>query len=479
MILEAGRTTLRIHNFTTSFLASTMEKALSYTETHFDRFVDELKDFLRIPSVSTDPEHAADIRTAASWLADHLKNLGVERVDIMETDGHPIVYGEQLIDPSLPTILVYGHYDVQPPDPLDLWDSAPFEPVVKNGNLYARGSCDDKGQLFMHVKAAESYFKTAGHLPLNVKYIFEGEEEIGSSHLPPFMEANRELLSADVAVVSDTALFGNGVPSITYGLRGLAYVEITLQGPKIDLHSGVYGGAIENPINALAKMIADLHDENHRVTIDGFYDNVIELTDEERATFASLPFNADEWVAEVGASRSKTEAGYTALEGTTARPTLDCNGIWGGFTGEGAKTVLPARASVKISCRLVPGQTTDEITGKLKTHFEKYLPDTMKLTFTNLHGGEGGLVPTDSVAMRAASDAMEGVFGEKPYMIRCGGSIPVVADFKRILGQDTVLMGFGLDSDAIHSPNEHFGIDRFRQGIDSIIRFMHIYASSN
>ena len=329
----------------------------------------------------------------------------------------------------------------------------------------------------MHAKAAESYFKGTGSMPLNVKWIFEGEEEIGSVHLPKFLEDNKDMLAADVAVVSDTALFGTGVPSITYGLRGLAYVQVSLEGPDRDLHSGVYGGAIENPINALAKMIADLHDENHRITIDGFYDMVMPLTDEERTTFASLPFDADEWVAEVGASESKTEAGYSVLEGTTARPTLDCNGIWGGFTGEGAKTVLPSLAHAKISCRLVPGQTPEEITDKLQAHFEKHCPPTMKLTFEDLHGGHGALVDTNSDAMKAASEAMEGVYNEKPYMVRCGGSIPIVADFKKILGQETVLMGFGLDSDAIHSPNEKFGLDRFRAGIDTIIRFMSIYAT--
>lgn len=453
-----------------------MRQALTYTETHFDRFVDELVDFLKIPSVSTDPDHAGDVQAAAEWLATHLRSLGMQKVDVMPTAGYPVVYAEHIVDPSKPTILVYGHYDVQPPDPLDLWDSAPFNPVVKNGDLYARGSCDDKGQLFMHVKAAESFFKGSGTLPLNVKYIFEGEEEVGSANLPIFMKANKELLKADVAVVSDTALFGDGVPSITYGLRGLAYVEVMLEGPDRDLHSGVYGGAIENPINALASMIAALHDDQHRVTIDGFYDNVLPLTAEERSTFASLPFNADEWVKDVGANQARTEEGYSVLEGTTARPTLDCNGIWGGFTGKGAKTVLPARAHAKISCRLVPNQTPDEITAKLKAHFEKHVPPTMRLTFTNLHGGFGALVDTKSDAMMAASEAMEGVFGQKPYMVRSGGSIPVVSDFKKILGQETVLMGFGLDSDAIHSPNEKFGLDRFRQGIDSIIRFMEIYA---
>ena len=451
-----------------------MQKALEYTESHFDSFVDELSTFLRIPSVSTDEAHAADVRRAAEWLADHLRNLGLDGVAVMDTPGHPVVYAEKIGIEGAPTLLVYGHYDVQPPDPMDLWTSPPFEPVVKNGQLYARGSCDDKGQLFMHVKAAEAWMKTSG-MPLNVKYIFEGEEEIGSAHLAAFLEKHRDKLAADVVMVSDTALFGSGVPSITYGLRGLAYVEVMVEACDRDLHSGVYGGAIHNPINALAAMIADLHDENHRVTVNGFYDNVIDLTDEERRTMASLPFNADEWVRETGAKGSITEKPYTALEGTTARPTLDCNGIWGGFTGKGAKTVLPARAHAKISCRLVPGQTPDEITEKLRIHFEKNAPDTVRVTFRNLHGGHGALVDTTGPAMQAASRAMEATYGQKPYFVRTGGAIPIVAEFKRILGLETVLLGFGLDTDAIHSPNEHFGLDRFRAGIDTITRFMAEY----
>jgi len=452
-----------------------MEKALAFAESNFEQFVSELEELLRIPSVSTDPAHRTDVRTAAAWLVDHLKSIGIERAEIMETGGHPVVYGEHLTKPGRPTILVYGHYDVQPPDPLDLWESPPFEPVRKNGTLYARGTCDDKGQLFMHVKAAEAFMKAADGLPLNVKYIFEGEEENGSEHLPAFIERNKDLLAADVVVISDTALFGSGVPSITYGLRGLAYVEVSLTGPDKDLHSGVYGGAIENPINVLAQMIAALHDENHRVTIPGFYDDVVPLSDEERKTFASLPFDEQEWIEAVGVHTARTEEGYSVLEGTTARPTLDCNGIWGGYIGEGAKTVLPSKATAKISMRLVPNQTPKDVTEKMRKYFEYNTPPTMKLKFRDLHGGFGALVDTHSPAMEAASEAMEGVYGEKPYFVRTGGSIPIVADFKKILGLDTVLMGFGLDSDQIHSPNEHFGLDRFRDGIRSIIRFMEIY----
>ncbi len=452
-----------------------MEKVLSYTGDHFDRFVSELDSFLRIPSISTDPAHNEDVLAGANWLADHLRGLDLNRVDVMPTPGHPIVYAEHMVDASLPTILVYGHYDVQPPDPLELWDSPPFEPVIRDNIMYARGTCDDKGQLFMHVKAAEAYLKGGAGLPLNVKYIFEGEEESGSTNLASFIEHHAAMLSADVVLISDTALFGSGIPSITYGLRGLAYVEVTLTGPDKDLHSGVYGGAVENPINALASMIAALHDENHRVTIEGFYDNVRPLTDEERSSFASLPFDDRDWLEEVGVNTACTESGFSVLEGTTARPTLDCNGIWGGYIGKGAKTVLPSEASAKISMRLVPDQTPDEITAKIRAHFETHTPETMKLTFTDLHGGHGALVDTHSPAMEAASTAMENVYGEKPYFVRSGGSIPVVADFKRILGLDTVLLGFGLDSDAIHSPNECFGLDRFQQGIQSIIQFMRLY----
>ncbi len=452
-----------------------MKDALAYAQAHHDDFVEELNDLLRIPSISTDPTYDADVQRAAGWLVDHLKSLGVAQAEAVATGGHPIVFARHIVDETRPTVLVYGHYDVQPPDPLDLWESPPFEPVIKNGDLYARGTCDDKGQLFMHLKALESYVKTDGQPPVNLKFIFEGEEESGSKHLPGFIEAHKDDLAADVVVISDTTLFAPGVPSITYGLRGMAYVEVTLTGPDRDLHSGMYGGAVENPINALARLIAGLHDENHRITIPGFYDNVRPLTDEERATFRALPFDAQAWAAEVGVETTKTEAGYSALEGTSARPTLDCNGIWGGYIGEGAKTVLPSKASAKISMRLVPNQTPEEITDKIRQYFEANTPATMHLTFTDLHGGYGVLVDTNSPAMDAAAQALEGVYGQRPFFTRSGGSIPVVADFKEILGLDSVLMGFGLDSDAIHSPNEHFGLDRFQQGIESIIRFMTIY----
>ena len=453
-----------------------MNEALDYARAHADDFVAQLEDWLRIPSISTDPAYDADVRRAADWLAADFRRIGMQTVEVIETAGHPVVYAAYHAGDDRPTVLVYGHYDVQPPDPMELWESPPFEPVTKDGTLYARGSSDDKGQAFMHVKAAEAYLKGGGGLPVNLKFMIEGEEESGSTHLVPFIEQHRDRLAADVVLISDTSLFAPGVPSITYGLRGLAYVEVTLTGPSRDLHSGVYGGGVENPVNALCKMIADLHDERHRVTIEGFYDDVRDLTEEERATYRSLPFDLDAWKEEIGVTATKTEEGYTPLEGTTARPTLDVNGIWGGYTGKGAKTVLPSKAHAKISCRLVPDQTPGDITAKLRRHFETHTPETMRLEFRDLHGGHGAIVDTSAPAMRAAAEALEGVFGQKPYFTREGGSIPVVADFKRILGLDTVLMGFGLDTDAIHSPNEHFGLDRFQQGIASGIRFLDAFA---
>lgn len=453
-----------------------MDKALSYATAHADAFVDQLIDLLRIPSISTDPAYAEDVQRCAAWLADHLKQIGITEAEVVQTEGHPIVYAEYIHNPALPTVLIYGHYDVQPPDPLELWESPPFEPVLKEGDLYARGSSDDKGQVFMHAKALESYLQSDTPLPVNVKLVIEGEEESGSEQLPHFIAANKEKLAADIVVISDTGMFAPGVPSITYGLRGMSYVEVTLVGPDRDLHSGMYGGGIENPVNALARLISNLHDANHRVTIPGFYDNVVPPTDEERSTFAALPFDAKAWSGKVGVDATKTEAGYTTLEGISARPTLDVNGIWGGYIGEGAKTVLPSKASAKISMRLVANQEPEEISEKIKAYFEANTPPTMKLHFTYLHGGHGVLVDTQSPAMEAAAEALEGVYGRQPYFTRGGGSIPIVAEFKKLLGLDSVLLGFGLDSDAIHSPNEHFGLNRFHEGIEAIVRFFDAYS---
>jgi acetylornithine deacetylase/succinyl-diaminopimelate desuccinylase-like protein len=454
-----------------------MTSALDFARTHADRFESELEDWLRIPSISTDSAYKDDVRRAAEWLVENLKAIGIARAEIRSTNGHPIVYAEHIVDPDRPTVLVYGHYDVQPPDPLELWDSPPFEPVRKNGVLYARGSADDKGQLFMHVKAAEAYLN-GGDPPVNLKFIIEGEEESGSANLVPYIEAHKEELAADVVLVSDTALFGPGIPSITSGLRGMSYCEITLTGPNRDLHSGVYGGAVENPINALSRLIAGLHDSQHRITVPGFYDDVRDMSDDERRAYRELPFDEATWGDSIGIDEARTEEGYSVLEATTARPTLDANGIWGGYTGEGAKTVLPSKASAKISMRLVPDQNPEDIAEKLKAYFEAHTPPTMKLTFTYLHGGHPSVVDTSSPAMQAALDALSAVFDREAHFAREGGSIPVVADFKRILGLDTVLMGFGLASDSIHSPNEHFELKRFHQGIEASIRFMDGFAKS-
>jgi acetylornithine deacetylase/succinyl-diaminopimelate desuccinylase-like protein len=448
-----------------------MELALKYVSNQMSAFVRQLETFLRIPSVSTDANYARDVLRGAEWLRNELLRIGIREAALIETPGHPIIFAKHGNDRSKPTVLCYGHYDVQPPEPYEFWKTPPFEPTLKNGILYARGASDDKGQLFMQVKAVEALLNTKEGLPVNLKFLFEGEEEVGSTNLASFVADHKDLLDADVVLVCDTALFAPDVPSITCALRGLAYVEVELTAASRDLHSGVYGGAVENPANALAKLIADLHDEHHRITIDGFYDDVKDLTPEDREEWARLPFDEDEWKESIGVSEALTEEGYTVLEATTARPTLDVNGIWSGYQGEGAKTVLPARASAKISMRLVPDQKMDDIVEKTRAHFERHTPPTMKLGFKVLHGGSPIVIDTSSAAMKAASDAMETVLGKKPVLTREGGSIPVVADFKNILGLDSILMGFGLYTDAIHSPNEHFGIDRFEQGIKSLIHF--------
>ena len=453
-----------------------MTPALSYAEQNADRFVGELKELLRIPSVSTDPAYADEVRRAAVWLRDHFDAIGMETTDIIETDGHPIVYADHITDPANPTVVVYGHYDVQPPDPLEEWDTDPFEPALHGDRLYARGACDDKGQMFMQVKAAEAYLSGEGDLPVNLKYVIEGEEETGSMAIESYIQSDGSRLDGDVALISDTAMFSPETPSITYGLRGLAYAEITLQGPNRDLHSGNYGGAVDNPINALSRLLADLHDEDHHIAIPGFYDDVRDLTEAERDTYANLPFDEAAWRDTIGIDDVRTEAGYTTLECLSARPTLDVNGIWGGYTGEGAKTVLPSKAHAKLSMRLVPKQSVPDIYDKLEAHLKADVPDTMELSVRRLHGGDPVLVDPSIPPMQAAKDAMGEVRGTDPVFVRNGGTIPVVADFQQHLGLDSVLMGFGLDADAIHSPNESFGLDRFHQGIQAIIRFHDHYA---
>ena len=455
-----------------------ISQALVYSKTHLHRFIDELIDFLRIPSISTIPSSANDVERAANWLVHHLDAIGIQDAKAFPTEGHPIVMAQHVVDPSYPTILVYGHYDVQPVDPLDLWDSPPFSPVIKDGVLYARGACDDKGQLFIHLKALEAWMQTCGAPPVNIKFILEGEEESGSTSLPEFIKTHRDELMADVVVISDSSLFAPGIPSITYGLRGMTYVEITLTGPDRDLHSGTYGGAIHNPINALSALIGKMHDEHHQITMDGFYDRVQPLSKDELEAMDALPFDAKMWAQEVGVETPVMESGYSVLVASTSRPTLDCNGIWGGYTGDGAKTVLPSQANAKISMRLVPDQDPKEIAELTESWLRRHLPSSMHLDFKVIHGAQPVLIDTESTAMTAATKALEDVYHRPPYFTRIGGSIPVVADFKHLLGLDSVLMGFGLDSDAIHSPNEHFGLDRFAEGIEAIIRFHSHYGLS-
>jgi acetylornithine deacetylase/succinyl-diaminopimelate desuccinylase-like protein len=446
-----------------------------YIASNQERFISELFDWLRIPSVSADSRHKNDVRRAAEFLKGKFTEAGLDKIEICETKGHPIVYAEKIIDPSLPTVLVYGHYDVQPADPLNLWNSPPFEPVIKDGKIYARGSCDDKGQVYMHVKAFEVMAKHK-QLPCNVKFMVEGEEEVGSDNLGIFVKQNKERLKADIILISDTALLSLEHPSITTGLRGLSYMEVEVTGPNRDLHSGVYGGAVANPINELCKMIASLHDDKGRVTIPGFYDKVAELTKTEREALNKAPFDLNEYKKELGIEEVTGENGFTTVERTGIRPTLDVNGIWGGYTGEGAKTVLPSKASAKISMRLVPNQVSSEITALFTRHFNSIAPKHVKVKVTAHHGGEPAVTATDSAAYKAASKAFEDVWGKTPIPTRDGGSIPIVALFKRELGLDTVLMGFGLDSDAIHSPNEHYGVKNFLLGIETIVAFYKYFA---
>lgn len=449
-----------------------------YIAKNNDRFLEELFAWLRMPSISADSRHKSDVRNAAEYLHQKLQAAGADNVEICETKGHPIVYGEKLINASWPTVLVYGHYDVQPPDPLALWTTPPFEPEIRDGKIYARGSCDDKGQVYMHVKAFE-IMSQLNLLRCNVKFMVEGEEEVGSDNLASFVKSNRGKLGADVILISDTALISLKHPSITTGLRGLSYMEVEVTGPNRDLHSGVYGGAIANPVNVLCEMIASLHDAEGRVTIPGFYDKVAALTTEERRALNEAPFNLDEYKRDLGIHDIKGEKGFTTLERTGIRPTLDVNGIWGGYTGEGAKTVLPSKASAKISMRLVPNQISAEITKLFTEHFKAIAPSTVSVTVTAHHGGEPAVTPTVSKPFKAAAAAFQEVFGKDPIPTRDGGSIPIVALFKKELGLDTVLMGFGFDSDAIHSPNEHFGVKNFNLGIETIVAFYKHFSKSD
>lgn len=450
-----------------------MQNINSYITEHKQRFLDELIELLKIPSISADSAYKADVLNTAEAIKTSLEDAGCDHVEICETDGYPIVYGEKIIDKNLPTVLVYGHYDVQPPDPLDLWNSPPFEPVIQStelhpeGAIFARGACDDKGQMYMHVKALE-YMTKNNALPCNVKFMIEGEEEVGSENLGIFVANNREKLENDVILISDTGMIAKDVPSITTGLRGLSYVEVEITGPNRDLHSGLYGGAVANPINVLTKMIASLHDENKHITIPGFYDKVENLSDAERAEMAKAPFSLEDYKKALDIDAVYGEEGYTTNERNSIRPTLDVNGIWGGYIGEGAKTVIASKAYAKISMRLVPHQDWEEITELFKSHFESIAPAGVKVKVTPHHGGQGYVTPIDSIGYKAASKAYEQTFGKTPIPQRSGGSIPIVSLFEKELNSKTILMGFGLDSDAIHSPNEHFGIWNYLKGIETI-----------
>lgn len=452
-----------------------MQVIKNYIEQNKARFLDELFALLRFPSISADPKYKDDVLNTAEFVAEKLKEAGADQVEVCTTDGYPIVYGEKIIDSQLPTVLVYGHYDVQPPDPIELWHTPPFEPTLRDGKIYARGACDDKGQFYMHVKAFELMMQT-GSLPCNIKFMIEGEEEVGSDNLGKFVAQNHERLKADVVLISDTSMLSMETPSLETGLRGLAYMEVEVQGPNRDLHSGVYGGAVANPATILCQMIASLHDENNHITIPGFYDNVAVLSDAERKALNEAPFDLEAYKKDLEIEDVWGEAGYSTIERTGIRPTLEVNGIWGGYTGPGAKTVLPAKANAKISMRLVPGQDWQRISDLFKAHFEKIAPKSVKVSVVAHHGGAPYVTPVDSVAFKAAHNAIEEAFGKEPVPTRGGGSIPIVALFEEELGIKTVLMGFGLDSDNLHSPNEKYDVFNYFKGIETIPLFYKNFA---
>ncbi len=452
-----------------------MSHIKSYIEEHKDRFLEELFGLIRIPSISSLSEHKADMLRAAEYWKKSLLDAGCDKAEIIPSKGNPIVYGEKIIDPAKPTVLVYGHYDVMPVDPIDLWETDPFEPQIRDGKIYARGADDDKGQAFMHAKAFELMVKT-DTLPCNVKFMIEGEEEVGSPSLGPWLDDHKEMLKADVILVSDTSLLGWDTPSITTGLRGLAYMEVEVTGPNKDLHSGLFGGAVANPANVLAKLIAQLQDENGKVTIPGFYDDVLELSTDERALMAKAPFDVERYKKALDIAEVSGENGYSTLERTGIRPSLDVNGIWGGYTGEGAKTVLPSKAYAKISMRLVPNQNHKKIAQLFEAHFNSIAPKSVKVKVTELHGGQGYVSPIDIPAYRAASRAMETTFGKLPVPVRSGGSIPIISTFEEKLGLKSILLGFGLESDAIHSPNENYPLANFYRGIETIPYFYAYFA---
>jgi acetylornithine deacetylase/succinyl-diaminopimelate desuccinylase-like protein len=449
------------------------DQALSFAAAHQKNQLEELKELLSIPSISAQPQHKGDIARAAQWLVDHLLAMGMQRAKVMPTAGHPVVYAEWMgAGKDKPTVLIYGHYDVQPPEPFDLWHSEPFRPEVRGQNLYARGASDDKGQIFLHVKAVEAYLKSSGKLPVNVKFIVEGEEEIGGPSLDPFVEQNAQLLASNVALISDTSMPSPDLPALTYALRGLCYMEIEVTGPQRDLHSGSFGGAVYNPIQALSEIIVSLKDAHGHITLPGFYDRVRPLDDDERKSLAKVPFDDAVFRAEAGIPSTWGEEGYTVLEQITARPTLDCNGIWGGYTGEGSKTVLPSKASAKISMRLVPDQEHEEIARLFHDYVIKIAPPQVQVKVKSLHGGRPAMVERTSPVIQAAATALERAFDRRPVFVREGGSIPVVSTFKSVLGIPTVLMGFGLSDDNLHSPNEKFYLPNFYHGIQASIHLL-------
>ncbi len=448
-----------------------MQQVLSYVDANKERYLTQLKELLAIPSVSSQSSHNADTRRCAEWVAGEMRTIGMNNVQIFETPGHPIVYSEWMGAPGKPTVLFYGHYDVQPVDPLNLWTSPPFEATIRGENLYARGSADDKGQIFIHFKSIEAYMKNEGKLPVNIKMLIEGEEEVGSANLDNFVKEHKELLKGDLVLISDSSMFAKGIPSVCYGLRGLAYMEVEVTGPNSDLHSGSFGGSVHNPIQALSEMIASLHDKNGKITVKGFYNDVRPLSKTERSAFKKLPWKDKKYAKGLGVRELYGERGFTTLERLWARPTLECNGIWGGYTGEGAKTVLPAKAFAKISMRIVPDQDSTKIAKLFENHMKKIAPKTIQVKVTALHGGEPAITPIESPGVQAAVAALEKGFGKKPLYQREGGSIPIVVQFKKLLGLDTVLLGFGLPDENAHAPDEHINLDNFFGGIRTSVHF--------
>ncbi len=455
-----------------------MKQILSYIESNKKRYLNELTELLKIPSVSSQPKRKDDVLNCANWIAEHLKTIGMENVKIHKTKGHPIVYADYLKTNGKPTVLFYGHYDVQPEEPIDLWTSQPFDATIRGENLYARGAADDKGQIFIHFKAIESILKNYGELPLNLKIIIEGEEEVGSPNLENFVKQNKQMLKSDLILISDSSMFAKDVPSICYSLRGLTYMEVELTGPNRDLHSGSFGGSVHNPIQALCEMISSLHDKNGKITIPNFYNDVLSLTKEERNSFVKLPFSEKKYAKDLGVKELYGEKGYSSLERVWARPTLECNGIWGGYTGDGAKTVLPSKAFAKISMRLVPNQSSKKIAKLFENHLKKIAPKTVQIKVRSLHGGEAAITPIDSNGVKSAVIALEKGFGKKVLYQREGGSIPIVVQFKKILKTDTVLLGFGLPDENAHAPNEFINLNNFFNGIKTSVYFYYEFAKS-